>query len=220
MLWVTFLVTLGWSILALGGALPVYIVNIPCNSQLPDHTLSTGGYSSLQDLSLLRLLRLVDDQAIDFSVLSRRALVGDESDPRNVRLRIIVLTIIVLVLGLLPALWKILREFNVVVAYRKRWLQIKCEGKDLGWLSVRDAPGFQNWGEKRLKKFIKKIGLTSGMDDDEQSNRYFRRTDNNEFLRSGLRPSRDEELLLNGMDNNVEVDIQSLFSISCVPMGF
>jgi len=162
---------------------------------------------------------VIDDQAIDFNVLSQRALIGDESDPQNVRLRVIVLTIIVLVLGLLPALWKILREYDTVATHRKRWLQIKCEGKDLGWLSGRDAPGFQNWGEKRFKNFIKKIGLTSGMDDDEQSKRNARRT--NGFPRSGFsRSSRDEELPLNGIDNNVEVDIQSLFSISYVHMGF
>jgi len=218
-LWVTFLVVLGWSVLALGGALPIYLVNIPCNSQLPGHALFTGGFSSLQDLSLLRLLRVIDDQAIDLNVLSQRALIGDESDPQNLRLRIIILTIIMLVLGLLPALWKILREYNTVATHRKRWLQIKCEGKDLGWLSGKDAPGFQNWGEKRFKKFIKKIGLTSGMDGDEQSKQNARRTSG--FPRSGFsRPSRDEELPLNGLDNNVEVDIQSLFSISYVHMGF
>ncbi|KAF5352644.1 hypothetical protein D9756_005814 [Leucocoprinus leucothites] len=218
-LWVALRIVLGWSILALGGALPIYLVNMPCNSVLPDHAFFAGGYSTLQDLSLLRLLRLVDNQQIqttNLRVLSRRALVGDENDPQNVRLRIIILTIIALVLGLFPALWKILNEFKVLAAYRRRWLQIKCQGKDLGWLSARDAPGFQNWGEQRFKKFIKKIGLTSGMDGDEQNDRSARRTNGSTALSQRPRASRrrDEELPLNGVDDSADVDIQSLFSIS------
>lgn len=218
---VALLVAIGWSILALGGALPIYLVNSPCNAQLPTHAFFTGGYSTLQDLSLIRLLRLIDDndlQTINPNSLSRRALIGDESDPQNVRLRIIILTIITLVLGLLPPLWKIIREFNALVEYRKRWLQIKCEGKDLGWLSAKDAPGFQSWGEKRFKNFIKKIGLTSGMGDDGRDNRRTRRNNGRDVLRDGTRRPRriDEEAPLNGTDDNAEVDIQSLFSISYV----
>jgi hypothetical protein len=210
---------MGWSVIALGGALPIYLVNTPCNSQLPVHALFMGGYSTLHDLSLLRLLRLLDDQGIqttNLNALPRRALVGHAGDPQNVRLRIVILTVITLVFGLLPALWRILREFNTLVNYRKRWLEVKCERKDLGWLSVKDAPGFQNWGEKRFKSFIKKIGLTSGMDDDEQRDEHARRNNENPLPRHGTRRSRrrDEELPLNGTDDSAEVDVQSLFSIS------
>ncbi|KXN88932.1 hypothetical protein AN958_06803 [Leucoagaricus sp. SymC.cos] len=212
-LWVALSIATGWSVLALGGALPLYLVTTPCNSQLPVHAFFTGGYSTLQDLSLLRLLRAIDEEGIqttNLQVQTRRALIGDERDPQNVRLRIIILTIIALVLGLLPALWKILREFNILVEYRKRWLQVRCEGKDLGWLSTKDAPGFQNWGEKRFKSFIKKVGLTSGMDDERDG----RQARHSHRRGPGRTRRRDEELPLNGIDDGAEVDIQSLFSIS------
>lgn len=221
-LWVALLIAAGWSILALGGALPIYLVGLPCNTELPVHALFTGGYSTLQDLSLLRLLRLFDErnlQTTNLDNLPRRALIGDENDPENARVRIIVLTAITLALGVLPALWKILHELNTLVEYRKRWLQVKCGGKDLGWLSVKDAPGFQNWGEKRLKNFIKKIGLTSGMDDDERDSRRARQNNGRAMHRNSGRRTRhkDEEVPLYGAEDNAEVDIQSLFSISCVP---
>ncbi|KAF9444596.1 hypothetical protein P691DRAFT_796399 [Macrolepiota fuliginosa MF-IS2] len=217
-LWVSLLITTGWSVLALGGALPIYLVGLPCNTQLPSHAIFTGGYSTLQDLSLLRLLRLFDERGIrttNLDGLSQRAIIGDESDPVNARVRIIILTAIALALGVLPALWKILREFNNLVEYRKRWLQVKCEGKDLGWLSVKDAPGFRNWGEKRFKTFIKTIGLTSGMDDDERDDQRARRSNGRAIPRDGVRQPRrkDEEVPLY-RDDNVEIDVQSLFSIS------
>ncbi|EKM83976.1 hypothetical protein AGABI1DRAFT_124299 [Agaricus bisporus var. burnettii JB137-S8] len=208
-------IAIGWSILALGGALPMYLVNTPCHTQLPTHTTFGGDYSSLQDLSLIRLLRLFDEKHIQTTTLdslSRRALIGDPNDPANTRLRIIILTAITLVLALLPALWAILQQFNIILDYRKRWLQIKCEGKDLGWLSSKSAPGFQAWGEKRFKSFIKNIGLTSGMDEDEREARRSRRNDGRHTRRKPKR--REEEAPLYGSEKDNEVDIQCLFSVS------
>lgn len=210
-------IAIGWSILALGGALPMYLVNTPCHTQLPTHTTFGGDYSSLQDLSLIRLLRLFDEKHIQTTTLdslSRRALIGDPNDPANTRLRIIILTAITLVLALLPALWAILQQFNIILDYRKRWLQIKCEGKDLGWLSSKSAPGFQAWGEKRFKSFIKNIGLTSGMDEDEREARRSRRNDGKHTRRKPKR--KEEEAPLYGSEKDNEVDIQCLFSISYV----
>lgn len=211
-LWLALMIALGWSVLALGGALPLYLVNTPCNAQLPSDATYGGGYSTLTDLSLLKLLRLFEAGDIstqNLSTLQRRDVAGDLY---HARIRIIVLTVLVLVLGLIPALIKILREFTGMVAFRKRWLQVKCEGKDLAWLSVRKAPGFQNWGEKQLKDYLVKIGLSSNLG--EPSSR-----DGNS---SGVRPRnghrgtrrRDEELPLNQReDDRSEIDVESLFSI-------
>jgi hypothetical protein len=210
-------IAIGWSILALGGALPIYLVNTPCHTQLPVHVTFGGDYSSLQDLSLIRLLRIFDENhvpATNLNSLSRRALIGEEIDTWNARLRIIILTVIALILALLPALWAILRQFDIILDYRKRWLQIKCEGKDLGWLSAKDAPGFQTWGEKRFKSFIKNIGLTSGMDGDERDARHSRRNDGRSMRRKPKR--REEEAPSYGLEKDTEVDVQCLFSISYV----
>lgn len=148
-LYLCFLIVSGWALLALGGALPLYLVSTPCQADLPSPAIFSGGYSSLQDLSLLRLLRLFDQGNVTTTSLRRRA---DPENPLHARERIILLSVFTLVLGLAPALWKILKEFNALVAYRRRWLAVKCEGKDLGWLSAEKAPGFANWGERRLKE--------------------------------------------------------------------
>ena len=102
-------------------------------------------------------------------------------------------------LGLLPVLWKILKEFNRTVAYRERWTEIRCQGLEMGWLSARHAPGFVGWGEKRLKDYMVKIGLSSSLDANERNARSRRR--------------RRAQELNNEEKGNYEIDVQSLFSI-------
>lgn len=208
-LWISFLIVLGWTILGLGGALPLYLVSTPCLAHLPPPAVFGGAYSTLQDLSLLRLLRLLDSGNVttaNIHTLHARAFLDRNDVPANVHIRIIVLTAFVIVLALLPALWKILKEFNRVVAYRKRWIDIRCQGNELGWLSARDAPGFVGWGEKRLKDFVLKAGLSSSFE-----------TDSNNGSRTGQPgPSRrrnGEVPLTLREETGLEVDIRSIFSI-------
>ena len=66
-LWVCFLVVLGWSFLGLAGLLPLYLVNTPCLAQSIPQARFGGIYSVLQDLSLLRLLHLHEDENITTS---------------------------------------------------------------------------------------------------------------------------------------------------------
>lgn len=217
-LWVAFLIALGWSVLALCGALPLYLVNTPCNSDLPNTATYEGSYSTLTDLSLLRLLRLFDSSPIstkNLVTVTRRAPESD-FDPYHARIRIITLTVITIVLGILPVLRKIIVEFNNIAVYRKRWLEIKCEGKDLAWLSARKAPGYAGWGEKQFKDYLVKIGLSSTMGETSRRNR----PDGGVRPRNGQRRvrRREEEEPLTGRDNaeRTEVDIESLFSIGYV----
>ncbi|KAF9556409.1 hypothetical protein CPC08DRAFT_778388 [Agrocybe pediades] len=215
-LWVALLIVLGWSFLGLAGALPIYLVNTPCNGELPSGAVFGGGYSTLNDLSILRLLRLFESGQIttsDGSNLQRRETLSN-SDPFNAHVRVIVLTAITILLGLLPPLIKIIKEFNRLVAYRQRWLEYKCEGKDLGWLSARAAPGFRLWGEKRFKDFLVKIGLSSTLNESANSSR----NGNGARARNGERRTRrrEEEQPLYPTDDaskDAEIDIQSLFSI-------
>ena len=214
-LWVALMIALGWSVLALAGALPLYLINTPCNSGLPSPAVYEGGYSTLTDLSLIRLLRLFDSGNIsthNLATLVPRALPSNSSDPFNARTRIIVLTILVIVLGLLPALIKIIREFNAVAAYRNRWLEVKCEGKDLAWLSARKAPGFSTWGEKQLKDHLVKIGLSSSLGDAGRRNGSNARSKHGE-KRNRRRDDEEQPLNTTGNTDRIEVDIQSLFSI-------
>lgn len=210
-LWTCFLICLGWTFLGLVGALPLYLVSTPCHSELPSPSSYGGGYNMLQDLSLSRLLRLLESGNISTANLATMLKRADATDSPNFRVRIIVLTALTLVLALLPALWKILHEFNNLVAYRERWLDTMCEGKDIGWLSARYAPGFVGWGEQRLKDFILKAGLSLSLDHNSSSrDRNATRT-----RRSGRRGRSGENEPLNAShDGRPEVDIETLFSIS------
>jgi len=207
---------LGWSVLALGGALPLYLVNTPCNANFSTPAVSgKGGYSTLSDISLIRLLRVFDSgnvTRVASKNLTGRALLLTGDDPFHARVRVIVLTILTILLGLLPALIKILREFNTIVAYRRRWLQVRCQRKDLGWLSARKAPGFATWGEKQFKEYLVKIGLSSTLNDAAKRNGNGHGT----RVRNGEKKTRrrEEEQPLNLNDDiDAEIDIQSLFSI-------
>ncbi|KAK0208655.1 hypothetical protein DFS33DRAFT_1304877 [Desarmillaria ectypa] len=210
-LWTCFLICLGWTFLGLAGALPLYLVSTPCHSELPSPSLYGGGYNMLQDLSLSRLLRLLETGNISTANLATMLKRADSTDSQNFRVRIIVLTALTLVLALLPALWKILREFNRLVAYRERWLDTMCEGKDIGWLSARYAPGFVGWGEQRLKDFILKAGLSLSFDHNNSS-----RDRSTPRTRSSGRRGRsgENEPLNANHDGRPEVDIETLFSIS------
>lgn len=201
-LWVCTLIVAGWTVLALAGFLPLYLVSTPClaRSATPSHY--TGVYSVLQDLSLLRLLELLDDRQISTtgtSALSTRAIVDGRDLAPNTRTRVIIATVLAIVLGLLPVLWKILREFNRTVAYRERWTEVRCQGLEMGWLSARRAPGFVGWGEKRLKDYLVKIGLSSSLDISDRNARSRRR--------------RRAQELNSEERGSFEIDVQSLFSI-------
>jgi len=208
-LWLALLVVLVWSVLGLAGGLPLYLIDLPCNSQLSSGSVTGyGGYSTLTDISLLRLLRVYDKiDTVSTSSLQRRAPILDNNDPSRVRLRFIILTALVVILGVFPLLFKILREFNNLVAYRSRWLEVKCDGRDLAWLSVKNAPGFKNWGEKQFKDYLVKIGLSSTLGDTARRNANGTRRNPTTRRREEEQPLTDDEFL------NTEVDIQTLFSI-------
>ncbi|KAF9486350.1 hypothetical protein BDN70DRAFT_902505 [Pholiota conissans] len=209
-LWIALLIALGWSVLALGAALPLYIVNTPCNADYPSSSVFIGGYSTLTDLSLLRLLRFIENNGTvlnDATTLQARSL-SSVPDSLRLRIRVIVLAGLVIIIGVLPALWKILKEFNRVAAYRRRWLGVKCDNKDLAWLSAKKAPGYATWGEKQLKDHLVKIGLSSTLGDGAKRSGVLPRNGERSTRR------REEEQPLNSPEEvNVEVDIQSLFSI-------
>ncbi|KAK7680543.1 hypothetical protein QCA50_016324 [Cerrena zonata] len=151
-LWVCFLVVLGWSVLALAGLLPLYMVDTPCMADSAGPSRFTGAYSVLQDMSLLRLIRLLDDTSVNAnSNFVIREIVNGKDYASNARIRIIVLTVLAIVLGVLPVLWKIIREFDRLVAYRRRFKDVKCQGLEMAWLSARYTPWLCRLGRKATK---------------------------------------------------------------------
>ena len=77
---------------------------------------------------------------------------------------IIIVTILLIVIGLFPALVKILCKYSMLIAFRCKWTNVHLQGKEMGWISARDAPRFIGWGEKCLKDFILKTGLSLSLD--------------------------------------------------------
>ncbi|KAH9937349.1 uncharacterized protein B0H18DRAFT_950236 [Fomitopsis serialis] len=191
-LWTSIQVVAIWSFVGLGGLLPLYMAATPCiaSSTLP--FAYRGQYSTLQDLSLIRLLQLLDDTTGGFSIAP------------YVRIRLIILTIFAIVLTLTPALWLLMREFNKLVAYRECWVNVRCQGVELGWLSARHAPGLVGWGEKRVKEFVVKAGLSSTLE-----------VDNGDGNGNGKRRNRRRNTAgwSEAEKGQLDVDIQSLFSI-------
>lgn len=200
-LWVCIVIVCGWSVLALAGLLPLYMVSTPCLARTIGSATFTGVYSVLQDLSLLRLLQLLDDSSNNSTsivTLAIREVVDGHDYAPAARKRVIILTALTIGLGTLPVLWRVIHEFNTLVAYRRRWLEVRCQSQEMGWLSARYNPGFVGWGEKRLKSFIQKAGLSASLDSPEGSRT--RRSTRRRELET------EESAYL-------EIDVQSLFSI-------
>jgi hypothetical protein len=197
-LWLAFLIVAGWSILALGGALPLYLVDTTCLARTTQPAQYGGVYSTLQDISLLRLLQRLDAERSGSSggALMKRAV---SSSIGNARIRIIILSAFVAVLATLPALYKILRHYKRIALYRARWIETRCGGMEIGWLSARRAPGFSGWGEKRVKDFLVKNGLSANLDS-----------------HNGQRSRRKQRTQPTDEEKHLEVDVQSLFTITLV----
>ncbi|KAN0102356.1 hypothetical protein V8E52_012028 [Russula decolorans] len=206
-LWLCFLVVLGWSILGLACALPLYTISLPCLAETAPPPRYLGGYSTLQDLSIMRVLQLFDNRDVstrrNASVLE---IVNGEDLKWRARLRVIIVTVLLIVVGLFPALVMILREYSKLVVFRRKWTDVHLQGKEMGWISARDAPGFIGWGEKRLKDFVLKTGLSSSLDFSAEpaSTGVGRRGGSG---RNGYDPYLSEE------DTGFEVDISSLFTV-------
>jgi hypothetical protein len=218
-LWLCFLIVLGWSILGLAAGLPLYTISIPCVAETGVAPRFLGGYSTLQDLSVLRVLQLLDNRDVStssntnvFEVVNGQDLRLNGQDLKwRGRVRIIVLTVLLVVLGLVPALVKILREYGKLLAFRCKWTDVHLQGKEMGWISARQAPGFAGWGEKRLKDFILKNGLSSSLDfSAEPAN-----SGTGRHERSGRRRQGGPYMYLEE-DYGLEVDILSLFTIRYV----
>lgn len=207
-LWLCLIIVAIWSVIGAAGMLPLYIVSTPCLAESAAPSRFTGVYSTLQDISLLRLLQLLDSGNVTTvnlvtPLIAREIVNGKELSP-DVRTRIIIVTALAIALGVIPVLWKLLREFNKLVAYRNRWIEVKCQGQEMGWLSARDAPGFTGWGEKRLKDFIMKAGLSASLDST---------TDIRNGNRGTTRRRRAVQEWSNEEKANLEIDVQTLFSV-------
>ena len=163
-LWIAFLIALGWTVLGLGTALPLYLVNTPCVANTTPVFKAGSAYSTMSDLSLLRLLKMLDNNSITTTTHAKRATVDGTDVSSTAKRRLIALAVLLILLGMVPILWKLWKEFNKAIAHRKRWLMVRCHEIELGWLGVSRAPGFVGWGEGRIKGFLRENGMSRGLD--------------------------------------------------------
>lgn len=139
-----------------------------------------------------------------------RAIINGVDEGSRARTRLIIIAILLLVAATIPSLIKLGREFNNLLAYRRRWVAVKCEGVEMGWLSAEDAPGLKGWGEGAVKEFFAKNGLSSTLDGNTTPPRRRRRDHD-------VTPSASEFDSLQGgnvQDAVAEVDVQGLFTVA------
>ncbi|TFY70914.1 hypothetical protein EVG20_g2098 [Dentipellis fragilis] len=177
-LWVLLTIVLGWSVVGLGTGLPIYLVATPCLAK----SSITPQFSDDRDIATT--------QATD-----ARAILNGTNVFWRTRIRVIILIVVLIVVGILPALWRILNEFNKLVLFRRRWVDIHLEGQEMGWLSLRQAPGLAGMGEKEIKEFVAKAGLSSMRGEDSR------------------RQHPDADVTYPADEGDVEIDIKGLFSI-------
>jgi hypothetical protein len=148
------------------------------------HTDYGGRYGTLNDLSVLRLLRMLEAGTINtsgstkrtLSYLRKRLVDSNGKDlANNAYSRLIALCVIIIVIAILPALFKLWKEFRLLSNYYKLWDEGRCDSIEMGYLSCGSgnsrflgnrggAWGWRGWGEGKIKAFFRKAGLGgSGM---------------------------------------------------------
>lgn len=215
-IWVAFLIALGWSVVALAGALPLYMVNTPCQADYGNQVTYGGASAMMQDMSLLRLLRHLDAGNISTTsmlhVQSRSiAPRAFQDDAQNTRKRLIILTILAAVVILIPAMRKVIFEFNRLVNHRKAWLQTKCGNLEMGWISIKKAPGFVGWGEQELKDLIIKNDIGASLRGGSRTSRSGSKSKSSD--RRQKHEASEEQPLTDHPEELSTVDIHALYTI-------
>lgn len=234
-IWTALMLVLTFTVVGLAGAIPLYVVSTPCTGNTAPDSTYGGRWSALHDLSLLRLLQLLREGNINSQPglsssieegLERRLTVDGKDYAHTARIRLLILTVLLLVVAVLPTLFRLLREFNRLLAYHKRWVAVKCDGLEMGWLSISRAPGLKGLGEADVKQIFERTGMTkrlgggsgaghpSGSGSDSPPPR---RT-------HAETPSDEEDGALTGRrrrtaEGGDDIDVTGVFSIVCVSVS-
>jgi calcium permeable stress-gated cation channel len=237
-LWIVFLICLAWSFIALAIALPIYLVQTPCLPTSGPYTQYGGRYGTLNDLSLSRLLRMLDNGQINGASQGKASFLrrlldqnGNDLAP-NAYGRLIAICVIIIVLAILPALWKLWKEFHALAAYHKEWDQGRCERYEIAYLSCGTgnsrllgnrggAWGWRGWGEGKVKAFFRKTGLGGGaglrdrhLAVSESTGLLTPQESEGRRRRNQPSPGSSEEKA------DAEINVTSVFSVGCVHFLF
>lgn len=142
-----------WTAASLVTALPLYTVNMPCLAVVRGRNPLGGSTGSLTNLSLLRLLDALDPAPLGTtnSLAKRDA----STPPSDAHTRLLVLTILLPLLTVLPALFLVLRAYRQAVRFRTRYLEETCGGLEMVWLPFVH----EGVGEEAMRSILREKGL-------------------------------------------------------------
>lgn len=158
------------SLVALGAALPLFSVNVPCLSETSPRNELGGRLGTLTDLSLLRLLNALDpspdsDSTSDFLHLPllNRALPSTISPAiSTARVRLIIILVFISVLSVGGGLFAIARAYTALSKYRKDFRDPICGGMSMVYIPSESAKAWEGLTEEKIKLWLKERTVFDG----------------------------------------------------------
>ena len=163
------------SFIALGAALPMFLVDVPCLSQTSPQNVLGGRTGSMTDLSLLRLLNALDpspdsDSTSNFlhiPLLSRALPSTIAPAISSARVRMIILLVLITVLSVGGGLFTIAQSYAALSKYRKNFAEQVCGGLSMVFIPSKCAPGWSGLTEEKIKIWLKDREVPSDDEDKE-----------------------------------------------------
>jgi len=151
------------SLVALGAALPMFIVKVPCLRETSPQNYLGGRLGTLTDLSLLRLLNALDsspdsDSTSNFLHLpiEPRGLPSTISPAiSSARIRLIIILVIITVISVFGGLFTIARSYSALSKYRKNFTEQVCGGLSMVFVSSKNAAGWNGLTEEKIKIWLR-----------------------------------------------------------------
>jgi hypothetical protein len=161
------------SLLALGAALPLFMVQVPCLSETSPRNDLGGRLGSLTDLSLLRLLNALDPSPDSDSTSSflhlplfLRALPSTISPAiSSARIRLIIILVLISVLSVGGGLFAIARVYAALSKYRQDFRERICGGMSMVYISAHHAKAWEGLTEEKIKLWLREQTV---FEDDEE----------------------------------------------------
>lgn len=161
------------SLVALGAALPLFLVNVPCLSDTSPRNDLGGRLGSLTDLSLLRLLNAMDPSADSKSTsnflhlpLVSRALPSTISPAiSSARIRLIIILVLISVLSFGGGLFAIARAYAALSRYRRHYRDRICGGTSMAFISAQSAKAWEGLTEEKHRSWLRDRTMFEGDDE-------------------------------------------------------
>jgi hypothetical protein len=132
------------SLVALGAALPMFLVKVPCLGETSPQNYLGGRLGTLTDLSLLHL------------PIQIRALPSTISPAiSSARIRLIIILVLITVISVFGGLFAIARSYSALSKYRKNFTEQVCGGLSMVFISGKNAAGWNGLTEEKIKIWLR-----------------------------------------------------------------